>query len=704
MNNFKISTRLIMLTGVLSFLLLALGVWGLIGISQSNAALKTVYEDRTVPVGQLSEVQRNLLRIRLRVDASLLNPTPEAIKGALGEVSSGTQEIDGLWKAYMATYLTPEETALAKSFEEARAKYEQGALKAVVDAMNAGNLDEARRLVSTTMIPQYAPVRKAIEGLINLQLDVAKQEFETAVARYDRIRTGSVTAIVLSLVFAFVVGGALVRGITRSIEQAMEAANAVAQGDLSREIRSQGRDEMAHLLRSLATMQDGLRQVVNRVRQGSESVSTASAEIAQGNSDLSARTESQASALEETAASMEELGPTVKQNADNARQANQLAQSASTVAVKGGEVVAQVVDTMKGINDSSRRIADIISVIDGIAFQTNILALNAAVEAARAGEQGRGFAVVAGEVRNLASRSAEAAKEIKQLINDSVGRVEQGTELVDQAGHTMQEVVASIRRVTDIMGEISAASAEQSAGVSQVGEAVTQMDQATQQNAALVEEMAAAASSLRSQAQDLVQIVGVFKLDTQGSAVRSAAAPGLSLREAAGAQAQRGPERRESAPGSGIGIDLDSAIKAHADWRSKLRHAAMQGERVDAETICRDDQCALGKWLHGRGQSQYGGKPAFVELVSAHRGFHDEAGKVARSINQGAGPEAEKLLDSDTPFARASQQVTRLVVQLKGEIAGVPARPAPARTELKRPAVAPAARAPAADDGEWESF
>ena len=307
------------------------------------------------------------------------------------------------------------------------------------------------------------------------------------------------------------------RSVTGGIDKAVRVLTAMESGDLTVNIKADGRDEVADLLRAMITMKSNFASVVTSVRQNSESVSTASAEIAQGNNDLSARTESQASALEQTAASMEELSATVKQNADNARQANQLALSASTVAVQGGEVVAQVVDTMKGINDASRKIADIISVIDGIAFQTNILALNAAVEAARAGEQGRGFAVVASEVRALAGRSAEAAKEIKTLINTSVQRVEQGTTLVDQAGITMNEVVTSIKRVTDIMGEISAASSEQSQGVSQVGEAVTQMDQVTQQNAALVEEMAAAASSLKSQAQELVQTVAVFKLGAADS-------------------------------------------------------------------------------------------------------------------------------------------------------------------------------------------
>ena len=298
-------------------------------------------------------------------------------------------------------------------------------------------------------------------------------------------------------------------------DEAMATAQSITQGDLSTAITLRSGDTSS-LMYSLSEMQTSLARVVTSVRHGSEGVATASAEIAQGNHDLSARTESQASALEQTAASMEELRSTVQKNADSAVQANQLALNASTVAVKGGEVVGRVVDTMKGINDASRKISDIISVIDGIAFQTNILALNAAVEAARAGEQGRGFAVVASEVRSLAGRSAEAAKEIKQLINASVERVDQGTALVDQAGTTMAEVVSSIRRVTDLMGEISAASSEQSMGVSQVGEAVTQMDHVTQQNAALVEEMAAAASSLKSQAQDLVQVVAVFKLQGNG--------------------------------------------------------------------------------------------------------------------------------------------------------------------------------------------
>jgi methyl-accepting chemotaxis protein len=284
------------------------------------------------------------------------------------------------------------------------------------------------------------------------------------------------------------------------------------QGDLTLRVAVTGHDELAAIANSFNEFVDKIHTVIQQVRTSADGVAVASSEIAHGNNDLSARTEQQASNLEETAASMEELGSTVKQNADSARLANELAKNASTVAIKGGNVVGEVVETMKGINASSRKISDIISVIDGIAFQTNILALNAAVEAARAGDQGRGFAVVASEVRSLAGRSADAAKEIKSLINASVERVEHGTTLVDQAGTTMAEVVSAIERVTNIMGEISAASSDQSAGVSQVGHAVTLMDQATQQNAALVEEMAAAASSLNNQANDLVQVVSIFKL------------------------------------------------------------------------------------------------------------------------------------------------------------------------------------------------
>jgi methyl-accepting chemotaxis protein len=324
-----------------------------------------------------------------------------------------------------------------------------------------------------------------------------------------KLLLGIVGACLLGLLLLSVL---IAKALRQRVQASQDVAERVRDGDLTVSIRDQSQDEFSPLLSALSGMQDSLIDVVGNVRSNAESVATASAEIAQGNQDLSARTEAQASALQQTAATMDELGNTVRHNADNARQANQLSLNASMVAEQGGQVVGQVVETMRGINESSRKISDIISVIDGIAFQTNILALNAAVEAARAGEQGRGFAVVASEVRSLAQRSAEAAREIKTLIVDSVERVEAGSNLVGQAGQTMDEIVGAIKRVADIVAEISAASAQQSSGVAQVGAAITKMDQATQQNAALVEQSAAAAESLRDQAQRLSGVVATFQI------------------------------------------------------------------------------------------------------------------------------------------------------------------------------------------------
>jgi methyl-accepting chemotaxis protein len=521
MNRYKISTRLMFLIALMSALLCGVGAIGLYGTQQSNEGLRTVYEDRTVPLKQLADINYLLNRNRVLVMDMLISQNLANTERRSAELQANIESNLTVWKAYMATHLTPEEATLAKSFSESATDYSRTGLLPASVALRGGNVFEAQKIYDEQISPKAPQVQKEIDALMQLQTEVAQQEYTSAVARFERLRVLSIGAIMAGVLIAVLFGVFLVRGISRSLRHAVDVSAAVADGNLTTRVDTSGQDEVARVLQSLATMQANLSGIVARVRHGSDGVSTASAEIAQGNQDLSSRTENQASALEETAASMEELSSTVRQNADNAQQANRLAQSASEVAAQGGQVVTEVVGTMRGISESSRKIADIINVIDGIAFQTNILALNAAVEAARAGEQGRGFAVVAGEVRNLAQRSAGAAKEIKQLITDSVERVEHGSALVDRAGSTMTDVVDSIRRVTDIMAEISAASVEQSSGVSQIGEAVTQMDQVTQQNAALVEQMAAAASSLRNQAGELVETVSVFRVG--GDTVTSAA-------------------------------------------------------------------------------------------------------------------------------------------------------------------------------------
>lgn len=383
----------------------------------------------------------------------------------------------------------------------------------IIKLSREGREDDARQLMKEKSTPVF---RKTI-GQIEKLVEVNNKGSDLSNIQADQIYAQSKASIVIALLGCIAVSLLLSwwisRLIARPLGHAVAVAEQVAGGDLTAEITPSSKDETGQLLSALRTMNSNLQNIVAEVRTGTDTIATASSQIAAGNLDLSSRTEEQAGSLEETASAMEELTSTVKQNADNARQANQLAESASEIAQAGGTVVGQVVDTMGSIHESSRKIVDIISVIDGIAFQTNILALNAAVEAARAGEQGRGFAVVASEVRTLAQRSAAAAKEIKELIDDSVNKVDVGSKLVEEAGQTMGEVVSSVRRVTDIVAEITAASAEQSQGIEQINQAVTQMDEVTQQNAALVEEAAAAAKSLQEQADRLTQTVGVFKLD-----------------------------------------------------------------------------------------------------------------------------------------------------------------------------------------------
>lgn len=533
MNNLKISARLTILVAVVSALLLLVGGVGLYGMGQTHASLESVYLDRAEPLGHLYHVERLLLNNRVHLNNTILTNTAENNRAKTEEIRQNVGLIGQYWDKFSASRLTREETALAQEFQNARQRYLSEFLQPALAALQANDMAAVQQLLLQQAPQVYPPMHSSLLKLTELQISEARNEFGHSERTFGWVQNLSIAMIALGVAVAVVLGRALSTGITRSLEQAVDVTQAVAQGDLTRTIQVQGNDEVATLMRALVGMQDSLIRVVSTVRQGAEGVANGSREIAQGNQELSGRTESQASSLEETAASMEELSSTVKQNADNAKQANQLAQSASNVAAQGGQVVAQVVDTMRGISASSQKIADIINVIDGIAFQTNILALNAAVEAARAGEQGRGFAVVASEVRSLAQRSAGAAKEIKELISDSVMRVDNGNTLVEQAGQTMNEVVTAIQRVTDIMGEISAASHEQSDGVVQVGAAVMLMDQNTQQNAALVEEMAAAASSLNQQAANLVQAVNVFRLQPGATAVAVAPAPVKKVQPAA---------------------------------------------------------------------------------------------------------------------------------------------------------------------------
>lgn len=511
MNNLKISTRLALLIGVLALLMLCMFGW----LMQQK--YESALRDRQQLVRHQVESAGGVLQWAHGLEASGKASRAEAqalAKAAIARMRYGADEyffINDMDVRMVMHPMKPEMDGTdLRGFKDPNGKALFVAFVDKVRAQKAGYVDylwpkpgRDKPVEKLTYVAGFAPWGWVVGS--GLYFDDLRAQFWS-----DVQRIGAVLVLVLGAAAA--VSVLVSHAIVRRLALAMAAADAVAEGDLSHHIPADGGDEVARLMRSLVAMRDKLARVVDEVRGNAQSVVVASAQIAMGNNDLSSRTEAQASALEETAASMEQLGTAVRQNADNARLANQLAQGASSVAAEGGAAVGEVVDTMKGINQSSARIADIIGVINNIAFQTNILALNAAVEAARAGEQGRGFAVVASEVRSLAQRSAQASKEIEQLITASVERVEQGTRQVDRAGETMRNIVAAIGRVTDVIGEISSASSEQSAGVAQVGEAVVQMDQATQQNAALVEQSAAAAESLRQQAQRLVTTVSVFKL------------------------------------------------------------------------------------------------------------------------------------------------------------------------------------------------
>src|SRR5665647_960658 len=513
MNNLKITTRLNLgFAVIIAIFLLLAGVtaWRVEMASEATTRMERSAELLQLAGNWQGDNRQNSAR-SLAVGYSEGSAMFDFFKEAMAATSRGATETQ---KAFLSKAQDSESRKRAENVGELRNAWI--AVRNQVNALKvAGDGAGARALVQSKFVPITEEYIRVTQVLVDGEAANVRADQQEVKEMFRQLYVLGALLMALALATAVFISWSLSRSISRGINTALVAAQSIGEGDLTHRVSTSSKDEIGQLLQALSTMQENLVKIVSDVRTGTDTIATASSQIAAGNLDLSSRTEEQASSLEETAASMEELTSTVKQNADNARQANQLAVSASSVAVKGGSVVSQVVDTMGSINASSRKIVDIIGVIDGIAFQTNILALNAAVEAARAGEQGRGFAVVAAEVRNLAQRSAAAAKEIKTLIGDSVDKVEEGSKQVAEAGKTMDEIVDSVKRVTDIMAEITAASQEQTSGIEQINQAITQMDQVTQQNAALVEEAAAAAGSLQEQASNLSEVVSVFKLDNE---------------------------------------------------------------------------------------------------------------------------------------------------------------------------------------------
>jgi len=512
----KISKKLISVFFIVVALEAALGAFAIRELGRVNQASTEIATNWLPSIRTLSQLKLTLSRIRSFELQHILASTPQEFEEIENNANKQIAALAKQQKDYLGQISEPEEKALYPDVEKSIGIF-LGEHKKILDVSRTNKNEDARTLLKGESTKVYRSLLDQVEKLVEVNEKGAEKSSADADVTYAGARLWIIAMLLICMAAAMTLAVWISRVISRPLTDAVNVAQRVAGGDLTATIRAESKDETGQLLDALRGMNDNLLKIVGEVRTGTDTIATASNEIASGNMDLSSRTEQQAGSLEETASAMEELTSTVKQNADNARQANQLAVTASEVAVAGGNVVGQVVDTMGSINDSSKKIVDIIGVIDGIAFQTNILALNAAVEAARAGEQGRGFAVVASEVRSLAQRSAAAAKEIKILIDDSVSKVDVGSKLVEQAGTTMEEVVNSVRRVTDIVSEITAASHEQSQGIEQINLAITQMDEVTQQNAALVEQAAAAAQSMQEQAGRLSEVVSVFKLDERAA-------------------------------------------------------------------------------------------------------------------------------------------------------------------------------------------
>ncbi|MFZ6686370.1 methyl-accepting chemotaxis protein [Undibacterium sp. SXout11W] len=511
-SNFKIGTRLGLGFGVVILLLIIISILSVIYLNSGSKNTDAIVNDRYAKIALATQVRGNTNTEARNLRNALLAPTPEEAKRFIELAADAEKKNPAIMSRLEKLINTPKGTELFKAIADARTAYHAAADKEL-KLIEEGAKDNATEFLFKEVIPPQNALFGAIEKFDEFQTEVMESTAKETLEQANAATTLVIILSALAALLASVVGVFVTRSITRPINEAVKVAQIVAAGDLTSHIEVNSTDETGQLLQALKEMNDSLQSIVSQVRSGTETIATASTQIATGNMDLSSRTEQQASSLEETASSMEEITSTVQQNADNARQANSLAKTASEVAIKGGSVVSEVVGTMNSISESAKKIVDIISVIDGIAFQTNILALNAAVEAARAGEQGRGFAVVASEVRNLAQRSASAAKEIKTLIGDSVEKVEAGSRLVGVAGTTMAEVVQSVKRVTDVISEITAAGQEQTTGIEQINTAIIEMDNVTQQNAALVEEAAAAAGSLQDQAKSLAHIVSIFKIN-----------------------------------------------------------------------------------------------------------------------------------------------------------------------------------------------
>src|SRR3989338_4393588 len=640
MRQFTIRLRMLGAIGVVLGLLGLLGGAGMLGMFRIHNMSQDFMDHSFAEVGYMAELRGEMGAIRqFEKDMIIGYEKPEAVKAA------------------HAKWLESQDKAkkIANKFLEG----EEDSDNPVARQLEASGYDTATiaNRMSGKAVAEFAEADKLMAELDSvLRAEVAKsveQQGEVS----EQTKWLFVLAVLITVVVVVPTTLMNMNSICRPLEDARRMAQAIAGGDLSQHIAAEGKDEVADLQRALRDMQQGLGALVAQVRDASGNIATASQEIATGNQDLSQRTEQTASNAQEAVSSLSQLTATVQQTASSSQMANQLAASASQMATHGGGVVQQAVASMHEISTSSRKIGDIIGLIDSIAFQTNILALNAAVEAARAGEQGRGFAGVASEGRNLAQRSAAAAKESKNLIGDSVEKVEGGVRHVEEAGTAMKDIVSSVQRVGDIIGEITAAASEQSAGIGQVNGSVGEIDRMTQQNAALVEESAAAAESLREQAARLSQVVQQFHLadDQHSGGVRQTVA------------LQHGTSMALAAP-SVQGVDLDSAIKAHAQWRTKLRAAAKKHKQLTADTIRRDDCCELSRWLHGKGQGSYGALPAFQSLVDKHRDFHEVAGAIAQTINRGNYADAEQALAGNTPFSQASSAVGAAIIQLRNSL------------------------------------